>query len=56
VTLSGDADLKAALDAFKPLMAGETLADRIEWTASPDASAVVIDAGEKAWRATVRKA
>jgi isoleucyl-tRNA synthetase len=56
VTLAGDADLKAALDAFKPLVAGETLADRIEWTEAPEASAVVVDAGEKAWKATVRKA
>ena len=56
VTLAGDADLKAALEAFKPLVAGETLADRIEWTDSPDASATAVDAGEKIWKAEIRKA
>jgi isoleucyl-tRNA synthetase len=56
VTLAGDADLKEALDAFKPLVAGETLADRIEWTEAPEASAIVVDAGEKVWKAIVKKA
>jgi len=54
-SLGGDAELKEALAEFGSLVAGETLAESIEWTDAPDAAAASIEAGEKIWRATIRR-
>ena len=56
LTLGGDAELKAAYEEFGELIAGETLAARIEWTFALMEAAANIEAGEKTWLASLRKA
>lgn len=53
---SGDTDLAEALEEFRPLVAGETLAAGIEWTFAVLEAATPIEAGEKTWLASIRKA
>ncbi|HCO49215.1 MAG TPA: hypothetical protein DIT55_07270, partial [Spirochaetaceae bacterium] len=55
VLLNGDAELREACEEFRVLIAGETLAESIEWTNSPAAEAVTIDAGEKICRAVITR-
>ncbi|MCX8013016.1 MAG: isoleucine--tRNA ligase, partial [Rectinema sp.] len=54
LTIDGDEQLRAALEQFKPLVAEETLATDIIWSAVPEGMA--IEAGDRIWRIALRKA
>lgn len=53
LTVDGDAELKSALDQFRALVAEETLAIDICWSALPEGAA--IEAGDRTWRIALRK-
>jgi len=54
LTISGDEDLRAALDRFDQLVAEETLAVKIEWASQ--ASGTPVEAGEeKTWTVKLAK-
>jgi isoleucyl-tRNA synthetase len=53
LTISGDEDLRAALDRFDQLVAEETLAMKIEW--SSQAIGTPVEAGEKTWTVNLAK-
>jgi isoleucyl-tRNA synthetase len=52
LAVSGDEELRAALDRFRQLVAEETLAVKLEW--SSQTGGTPVEAGEKTW--TVRLA
>ncbi|MDX9783266.1 MAG: isoleucine--tRNA ligase [Spirochaetia bacterium] len=56
LTLGGDTDLKAAYEEFSELIAGETLASDTQWSFAILEAATSIEAGEKTWLASIRKA
>jgi isoleucyl-tRNA synthetase len=61
LSLAGDAELKAALDAFMDFVRSETLATSVIWVEGPavpgsSGAFADIEAGDKAWRAAVAKA
>ncbi|MHB9152225.1 MAG: isoleucine--tRNA ligase [Spirochaetales bacterium] len=56
IDLNGDEDLKEALQEYRSLVAGETLAESIEWVETTADSAALIEAGEKTWKAVIRLA
>ena len=61
LSAGGDADLRAALGDFEAFVKGETLCSSIEWVgdASSEGAAPAlseIEAGDRTWRARVRKA
>jgi isoleucyl-tRNA synthetase len=55
LVLGGDEDLRSAFEAFRNFVAGEILADSIEWTSVSTDLATSIEAGEKTWKAEIRK-
>ena len=55
LTISGDAELKKALDAFTDFVRSETLATRIAWADSAPSGAAEVEAGDKVWRAALVK-
>jgi isoleucyl-tRNA synthetase len=61
LSVAGDCELKAALDAFMDFVRSETLATTVAWLegpAAPGSSGAFadIEAGDKTWRAAVAKA
>jgi isoleucyl-tRNA synthetase len=55
LTLGGDEDLRSALEDFRAFVSGETLADAIAWTSDSSGLEAAIEAGEKTWKAAIRK-
>ncbi|HEY9054967.1 MAG TPA: isoleucine--tRNA ligase [Rectinemataceae bacterium] len=55
LVLGGDPELKRALDTFGAFIAGETLADSLEWTDFPPEGASQVEAGESSWKVSLRK-
>lgn len=55
LVLAGDDELKEAFDAFRAFVAGETLAEITKWTDQPSEDATSIEAGEKAWKASITR-
>jgi len=56
LAVSGDEDLAEAFRQFHALVAGETLALAAEWKLDMSSEAVSIEAGEKTWKAAIKKA
>jgi isoleucyl-tRNA synthetase len=54
LTVSGDEDLRAALDRFRQLVAEETLAVKLEWSSL--SGGISVEAGEKTWTVSLAKA
>lgn len=56
LAVSGDEDLAEAFRQFHALVAGETLASTAEWQPVLASESVSIEAGEKTWKAAIKKA
>jgi len=56
--VSGDDELKVALDRFGQIVAEETLALRIDWKSMDEVmtNGFAVEAGDKAWMVNLRKA
>jgi len=55
LVLHGDKELASALDQFRDFVAGETLADTIQWSAAMPEKAAEVEAGEKTWFVGIAK-
>jgi len=55
LAVGGNPELDKALQAFRPFVAGETLADSILWSETLPESATEIEAGEKTWKVVLKK-
>jgi isoleucyl-tRNA synthetase len=55
LAVGGSPELDKALQAFRPFVAGETLADSILWSETLPEGATEIEAGEKTWKVVLKK-